>query len=100
MIRKRVADLKPIDTWQADGLHYFVFQLVPEDTRPNPAVAAPVALFMMRHGDRAPVGAVVVTPRPSGESAEVTNLRQPGAPLVVPLTSGDPSNIAPRTATP
>ena len=29
-IRKRVADLKPVDSWQEDGVHYFVFQLKPD----------------------------------------------------------------------
>jgi len=80
-IRRRVAELKPLDAWQLDGLHYFVFALKrPEDA---PADAAdPVALFIMG-AEPSPVSALVITPRPEGEQADVQDLRNPGKPFKV-----------------
>jgi len=70
----------PLDTWQEDELHFFVFRL-------NPASGAgiehraesetPVAVFVMESGSDALVSAVVVTPGPDGVEAEVHDLRIP-----------------------
>jgi hypothetical protein len=89
-IRKRVADLKPVDAWQVNMLHYFVFQLRPSDEAPADAVT-PFALFTMRWEDNEPVSAIVVTPSPSGDHAEVTNLREPKSTHTVPLGPNEAS---------
>jgi len=79
-IRRRVADPKPVDAWQADMVHYFLFQLRPlEDV-------IPYALFTMRWEDNGPVSALVITPDTEGKQAEVVNLSQPGSVQTVPLS--------------
>ncbi len=79
-----MADPKPWDAWQADGLHYFVFELRPE-ARLASDPPIPYALFTMRWEDDDPVSALVITPLASGEAAEVVNLHQPDKPYTVPL---------------
>src|SRR5438105_4075293 len=75
-IRKRVADLRPADSWQEDQFHFFVFALRPAEEAP-PTPEAPVAVFAMHPESSAPVSAVVVTLGPDGADAEVRDLRQP-----------------------
>jgi hypothetical protein len=77
-IRPRVADLKPIDAWQEDGFHFFVFQLRPVGIVEQSLPEAPVAVFVMHPESAAAISAVVVTPNPGGEHAQVTDLRNPG----------------------
>lgn len=75
-------------------LHYFVFQLRPQEEAPADADSS-FALFTMRWEDNEPVSAVVITPSPSGNQAEVVNLRDPaGAVQTVPLGAGN--GLAPR----
>src|SRR5947208_2031598 len=71
-IRPQVADLKPLDAWQEDGVHYFVFALRPEvdDT------SAPLALFSMASGDTTPMSAMLITPGATPEAVHVQNLRR------------------------
>ena len=76
-IRPRVADLKPIDAWQEDGFHFFVFQLRPVDVVEHSLPGPPVAVFVMHPERTTPISAIVVTPTPGGERAEVTDLRHP-----------------------
>jgi hypothetical protein len=86
-IRRRVADPKPIDAWQEEGWHYFLFQLLPENGQPASEATAPVVLFTMVGGDSAPLSALIITPSPSGGQAEVTNLSQPGSTYSVDLSA-------------
>jgi hypothetical protein len=78
-IRPRVASPKAVDSWQEEGIHFFVFQLSPVEG----AAAVPddpsVVVFAMHPEEPAPVSAVVVTPRPGGQEAEVADLREPGS---------------------
>lgn len=84
---RRVADPKPIDHWQEDGFHFFVFQLV-DATGARPArPGAPVAVFAMHPQAPGPISAVVVTPGPGGEDAEVIDLRHPNLSYAAPLAS-------------
>jgi hypothetical protein len=76
-IRPRVADLKPIDAWQEDGFHFFVFRLRSADVGEQSVSEPPVAVFAMHPEQSAPISAIVVTPTPSGEHAEVIDLRHP-----------------------
>jgi len=71
-IRKRVADHHHRDSWQEDGLHFFVFQLHPEANDRAISAESPVAVFAL-HPASGPVSAVVVTPGPDG-AAEVRDL--------------------------
>ena len=83
-LRKRVAFPKPADTWELDGLHYFVFALRREQEEP-PGVGGPAALFTMRPGVTSPEAALVVTPIEGG-FAEVRNVRDPETVETVPLS--------------
>jgi hypothetical protein len=85
-IRHRVANPKAIDAWQEDGFHFFVFQLRAADCAGASPAEAPVAVFAMHPEASAPISAVVVTPNPNGETAEIMNLR---APEGVDTTLGD-----------
>jgi peroxiredoxin/uncharacterized membrane protein YphA (DoxX/SURF4 family) len=73
-VRGRAADLPLIDSWQEEGLHFFVF--LPEEMNgTESAAAAPTAVFVMRPGVDEPVSAVVVTPK-DGEEPDIINLRR------------------------
>jgi hypothetical protein len=92
MIRRRVADPKPVDAWQLHGVHYFVFGL-----RGEPGAAGaeePLALFAIRHGEPAPSCAVIVTAGPNGDAASVVDLRQSDLAYTVHL-SGDADGADP-----
>jgi hypothetical protein len=74
-----LADL-PLDTWQEDELHFFVFSLSPDGDARNGRRAesqAPVAVFVMNFSSAAPVSAVVVMPGPDGAEPDVHDLRIP-----------------------
>lgn len=82
-IRPRVSEIKPLDAWQLDALHYFVFALKRPADAPADA-GDPVALFIMGT-DPAPISALVIAPKPDGAQADVQDLRKPGAPFKVRL---------------
>ena len=68
----------PLDTWEEDALHFFVFQLRPADGGGIEHAAGsetPVAVFIMTSASDAPISAVVVTPGPDGAEPEVQDLR-------------------------
>jgi Carboxypeptidase regulatory-like domain len=73
-IRPRVAELRPIDSWQLDELHFFVFRLKPLDgaVLPEP----PLAVFAVHPAATEPATAVVVSPRGDGAEAEIVSLLQ------------------------
>ena len=76
MIRRRVAQQLPIDSWQEDGLHFFVFQLAPAEDG--------LAVFLMHPDSTKPISAVQVAPLPGGE-ASVTDLLDPERSYVAPV---------------
>ncbi|HEX6507630.1 MAG TPA: hypothetical protein VF221_08370, partial [Chloroflexota bacterium] len=70
-----VTDPDLVDSWQEDGLHFFVFQLVATDhaeTSSEPSTA----VFVMRPEDAELVSAVVVAPGDEPD-ADVIDLRHP-----------------------
>jgi hypothetical protein len=73
-VRPRLASPAPVDSWEDEGLHYFVFQVKPEDGAAEGA-EPPVALFTMRRDETDPAGALVVALGPGGEEAVFTDLR-------------------------
>jgi hypothetical protein len=83
-IRTRVADLRPVDAWQEDQVHFFVFALRPEQNAPA-TPEPPLAVFAMHRGSTEPVSAVVVTACPDGVQAEVRSLREPDTVYTMPL---------------
>jgi len=85
-IRPRVADLKPIDAWQEESFHFFVFQLRPGEGVEGCMTEPPVAVFVMHPESPVPVSAVVVTPGVDGEHAEVTDLRNDGHAYTAPYS--------------
>jgi hypothetical protein len=99
-LRPRVADLRPLDHWQEEGLHFFVFPLRHDDPAPangsGPSGGSatspepPVAVFAMHPEERAPVSAVVVTPVAGGE-ARVLDLRRPESAYTAPYPPPAPS---------
>ena len=86
-IRPRVASPRAVDSWQDEGVHFFVFQLNPVQGAAAMLDNPPVVVFAMHPEEPAPVSAVVVTPQPGGEDAEVIDLRQPGSAYTAPLAS-------------
>ncbi|HJZ49524.1 MAG TPA: hypothetical protein VKE41_20240 [Roseiflexaceae bacterium] len=83
-LRPRVASPRAVDSWQDQGVHFFVFQLNPVDGAAAVPDDPPVVVFAMHPEEPAPVSAVVVTPRPGGEEAEVVDLRQPDSAYTAP----------------
>jgi hypothetical protein len=84
-IRPRVAQLAPVDSWQEDGLHFFVFRLKPRDEVLVAEELAPLAVFAMHPDSAAPTSAVVVTPSADKTQAEVRDLRASDSAYTVPL---------------
>ena len=85
-IRPRVASPRAIDSWQEDGLHFFVFQLRAVNGVQSTPADPPVAVFCMHTQATMPISAVVVTPSPSGEEAEIMNLREPESVYIAPVS--------------
>jgi hypothetical protein len=81
-IRRRGADPKPVDAWQLDCLHYFVFKLPPTQR----TAEGPFAMFTMRWEDNGPVSVIVVTPEPGEDRVEVIDVRQPEIVQHIPLS--------------
>ena len=75
VIRRRVAELRPVDSWLQDELHFFVFRLHPPDG--TELSEPPLAVFAMHPASKDPLSGVVVTPSPNGKAAEVTDLQEP-----------------------
>jgi hypothetical protein len=99
-IRTRVADLRPVDSWQEDQVHFFVFALRPEENTPA-TPEPPLAVFAMQRGSAEPVSAVVVTASPDGVQAEVRSLHEPGTIYTMPLPPADePVSTAVTSASP
>ena len=99
-IRKRVADVRPVDSWQEDQVHFFVFALRPEDNAPA-TPEPPLAVFAMQRESTEPVSAVVVTASPDGVQAEVRSLREPDTVYTMPLPPPDaPVSTAVTSASP
>ena len=99
-IRKRVADLRPVDSWQEDQFHFFVFALRPEENAPATS-EPPLAVFAMQREATEPISAVVVTASPDGMQAEVRNLREPDTVYMMPLPPPDePASTAVTSASP
>src|SRR5262249_14969832 len=76
-IRPRVASPRAVDSWPDEGVHFFVFRLNPVEGAAAAPDDPPVVVFAMHPEELAPVSAVVVTPKPGGEEAEVVDLREP-----------------------
>ena len=83
-IRSRVAALKPEDAWQEEGLHFFVFELRPEEGAAVVKDEPPMAVFALHPEAPTPVSAVVVTPSTTGKEAQVLDLRRPESAYIAP----------------
>src|SRR5438874_10913454 len=70
-IRRRVASPRPVDSWFDHELNFFVFQLQAVNGSAGHPAEPPVAVFTMHPEAPEPVSAVVITPRPGREEAEV-----------------------------
>ena len=86
-IRPRVVSPQAIDSWQDEGVHFFVFQLNPVEGAAAVPDDPPVVVFAMHPEEPAPISVVVVTPKPGGEEAEVVDLRQAGSAYTAALAS-------------
>jgi hypothetical protein len=88
-IRPRIANPKAIDSWQEEGLHFFIFELKPANGAAVDPSKTPVAVFTMHPEEPAPISVVVVTPSTSGAEAEVEDLRQPERAYMAPYFGDD-----------
>ena len=79
VIRPRIANPMAVDSWQDQGVHFFVFLLRPAEGAPWVPHDPPVVVFAMHPEEPEPVSVVVVTPKPGGEEAEVVDLREAGS---------------------
>jgi hypothetical protein len=89
MIRPRLAGDHHVDSWQEDGLHFFVFQLKPANGAMNghaTEMESPVAVFVMHSDQQEPVSAIVVTPLADGSDAEIRDLRTPDMVYEAPMS--------------
>ena len=68
LVFHRLSQADPVDTWEADMLHYFVYELRPDSTG-----RAAHALFVARWEDDVPVSASLVTDSADGKP-EAQNL--------------------------
>ncbi|HEV2108235.1 MAG TPA: hypothetical protein VGR16_08235 [Thermomicrobiales bacterium] len=95
-IHGRLVGDEILDSWQEDGLHFFVFSLsAPEGAEQGNGIEeGPLAVFAMHPASSSPVSAVVVSPRPGGAEAEIRDLRSPGTFSVAPV---DPNPVARRS---
>ena len=84
-IRASVADPKPLDAWQQDMYHYFVFQLRTVEVAQADA-GPPYALFTMSWENDGPVSALVIAPDVSQKQAKVVNLSMPESVQTVSLS--------------
>jgi hypothetical protein len=81
LVRRRVAQQLPIDSWREGDLHFFVFVLAePPDAR---------AVFLMHPTATRPISAVVVD-GPDGQPAAVTDLRDPTRSYTAPPPVAQP----------
>jgi hypothetical protein len=90
MIRPRLAGDNHVDSWQEDGLHFFVFQLKPANGAMNghsTDIDPPVAVFVMHADQEEPISAIVVTPLADGSDAEIRDLRTPDMVYEAPMSS-------------
>jgi hypothetical protein len=78
----------PLDTWQEDELHFFVFQLrrAGVENEHGAESEAPVAVFVMSGASPAPISAVVVEPSEGGLEPEIHDLRTPDTASVGPVS--------------
>jgi hypothetical protein len=75
----------PVDSWQEDGFHFFVFAVTANGVNLSTTTnQTPVAVFAMHHDVGEPVSGVIVTPREDG-TAEVRSLRDPDVTYSAPL---------------
>ena len=89
-----MANPRAVDAWQEEGLHFFVFQLLPADGAAAVPAEPPVAVFAMHPEEPAPVSAVVVTPSASGTEAEVMDLRRPESAYTAPYSPQKAGSMA------
>ncbi len=71
-MRRQGSGPTPLDTWRFDGLHYFLFPMVPQKDDMEA-----YALFTMRWEDDGPVAALIMTPQPDKKQVRVIDIRQP-----------------------
>lgn len=84
-LQDRIASPLPIDAWEEEGLHFFVFQLHGTDSMGGSQAEAPVAVFTLRPDEAESISVVTVSPGQDGEEALITNVGAPEMSYTVPL---------------
>jgi hypothetical protein len=74
-IRRRMIRPGPIDSWQQNGLHFFVFKLRPAANQATDSAKMPVALFVIQKTELKLISVSIITPNPDGQSAKIEDLR-------------------------
>ena len=91
-LRPRIANVQAIDSWQEEGLHFFVYALKPPDAGGVNPSDPPVAVFTLHPEEPTPISVVVVTPSADGAEAEVVDVRQPDRAYTAPYSgNGQPA---------
>jgi hypothetical protein len=88
-IHARLVSDHHLDSWQEDGFHFFVFQLRAINGPWNghaTTLEPPVAVFVMHPDQQEPVSAIVATPLPDGQEAEIQDLRNPDTVYQAPMS--------------
>jgi hypothetical protein len=88
-IHARLVSDHHIDSWQEDGLHFFVFQLSAVNGPWNGHATEkelPVAVFVMNVDPKELVSAVTITPLPDGQEAEIQDLSAPETVYQAPMS--------------
>jgi peroxiredoxin len=75
-ISDHLASPQLADSWQEDGLHYFVFELS-EPNRGEQGTEPATAVFIVQPDPTEVVSAVIVSPN-SGQDPDIIDLREPG----------------------
>lgn len=74
--RKQMTSEQPLDTWQDEGAHFFVFELKPDETLDFTPLDPAVAVFVMTAESGELLSAVSVTPSLDGSEAVIDDLRR------------------------
>ncbi len=82
-IRSRIADHHLLDSWQDEGVHFFVY-LLHGEAEVEAGAESPVVVFAMHPEAKELVSAVTVTPGRGGGDAKIEDLRESGNTYTAP----------------
>jgi len=75
VMRRRMISPIPVDSWQKNGLHFFVFELRPASGQATDSAKVFMALFVVQEAQIKLISVSIITLNPDGQSAEIEDLR-------------------------